>query len=76
MVIERAKEGREHKGTHNNISPKPWGKTRRAEFYEFLQKSEHNSCSLKVGRFGWDGVKKALPSSWREGRQTKWGQVA
>ena len=68
---ERGTDKEMHKG---DISPKPlaW-KMRGVEFHDFMQ-----SARLKVWRFKGqqDRARRALPYSWRESRQTTWGQKA
>lgn len=74
----RVKEGAAHRGTHKeDISPKTLARKRRgAEFQELLLPEGLEPGVLKVSGNGWDRARRALPSSWQEGKQTTQGHLA
>lgn len=69
---ERQESGM-HRGMHKeNTSPKPLpGKMRGADFLIFVFCNQWGSKSgvLEIRSLGWDSDLRALPYSWREGRQ-------
>lgn len=59
-----------HRDMHKNTSTMPLtGKTRGANFYEFLQSRKCKDWRFIGLRLGWDRDLRVLPYSWREGRQ-------